>query len=583
MRSLPLQLLSALALFVPSMGRAECHLAKYVELPITMRGARPLVDARIAGKDAQFILDSGAFYSTLSQASAQAYGLRLEPLPATFQLKGINGSSTASLATVRSFELGGVTLPKVDFIVGGTDIGQVGLLGQNFLSVGDVEYDFRHGRVRLLQAKGCKADDLTFWAGSKPVSIIPIEENQGLQNHTIATVMLNGVKLRALFDTGAPSSVLTLSAAKKAGVTPNSPGVVEGGVSMGLGTRSLRTWTATFSRLQIGGESIPNPKIRISEAEIANADMLIGADFFLAHHIYVANSVRKMLMTYEGGTVFGVSSEGASDAEGKPLDFSDRTAQPADPEGFSRRGAARASSGQFDAAIADFDRAIAMAPEEARYLRQRAGARLANHQPLLAATDLDKALTSDPSDAEARQMRATLRLAAHDPDGAAEDIRILDKELPPTSGQRLQLASMADAAGLLDLALANEDQWLKTHPEDAARPTALNGRCWVRAQLNRDLKAAMDDCNAALRARPGTAGYLDSRALVRLRGGDLAGALVDYDAALRSQPRNAWSLYMRSVVKRRTGDSSGAEADRKAALAIAPDVAKRAARIGLAD
>jgi hypothetical protein len=58
---------------------------------------------------------------------------------------------------------------------------------------------------------------------------------------------------------------------------------------------------------------------------------------------------------------------------------------------------------------------------------------------------------------------------------------------------------------------------------------------------------------------------------------------VDYDAALRSQPRNAWSLYMRSVVKRRTGDSSGAEADRKAALAIAPDVAKRAARIGLAD
>lgn len=581
MSRLVLALLSATALILPSAAVAECRISKYLELPVTMRGARAIVSTQMGGKEAQFILDSGAFYSTMSRASAETYGLPLETLPPGFELRGINGSTSAWLTTVRNFNLAGVTLPNIRFLVGGTDTGAVGLLGQNFLSIGDVEYDLRHGLVRLLRPQGCKVDDLAFWAGSRPVSIIPLADHLPQQRKTIATVTLNGVKLRALFDTGAVGSVLTLSAARKAGVTPTSPGVVPAGISTGLGSRSLRTWNATFDRIEIGGESIPHPHIRISEAELTNADMLIGIDFFLSHHIYVANSAGKMLITYEGGRVFGVGSQGASDEQGKPLDLTDRAAAPTDAEGFSRRGAAYASTRQFDDAIAAFDRAIALAPGEARYLRQRAAARLANHQPLLAAQDLDKALAMDPADAEARQMRAALRLGANDPAGAAEDIRMLDKELPAAAAQRLRLAAMADGAGLFDIALANDDEWLKAHPEDAQRPAALNGRCWVRAQLDRDLKAALDDCNAALRARPNFASYLDSRALVRLRQGDLAAALADYDAALRLQPNNAWSLYMRGIARRRAGDVSGAEADRKAALAIAPRIGERAARLGL--
>jgi len=134
---------------------------------------------------------------------------------------------------------------------------------------------------------------------------------------------------------------------------------------------------------------------------------------------------------------------------------------------------------------------------------------------------------------------------------------------------------------LLELSLASDDAWLKAHPEDARRPTALNQRCWVLAQLDRDLKKALDDCNAALHARPNTAGYLDSRGLVRLRLGDFPGALADYNAALSLQPDNAWTLYMRSLVKRKVGDAIGADTDRRAALAIAPHVGERAAKLGI--
>ena len=35
--------------------------------------------------------------------------------------------------------------------------------------------------------------------------------------------------------------------------------------------------------------------------------MLIGADFFLSHRIYVASSQRKLYFTYNGGPVFNLA------------------------------------------------------------------------------------------------------------------------------------------------------------------------------------------------------------------------------------------------------------------------------------
>jgi predicted aspartyl protease len=209
MRAFVLALLSVTTLILSSAVQAECHLGKYFELPVTMRGDRPIVSAQIDGKDAQFILDSGAFFSMLSRASAQAYDLHLSPLPLGFEVGGINGTTSAWLTTVRSFGMTGYTLHDIQFIVGGTDTGQVGMLGQNFLSIGDVEYDLRHGVVRLLRSDGCKVDDLAYWPSSNPVTSISLDKHTLQHNRTVGIVSLNGVKLRAQFDTGAPDSVLT--------------------------------------------------------------------------------------------------------------------------------------------------------------------------------------------------------------------------------------------------------------------------------------------------------------------------------------------------------------------------------------
>lgn len=563
-------------------ANAGCHLTQYLELPVTMVGARPLVNARINGQEARFILDSGAFFSTLSPAAARTYGLKLQSLPMGFTLRGINGSTDASLTTVKAFTVGGATLPNLQFLVGGSDTGQVGLLGQNFLGLFDAEYDLGRGVVRIMKPTDCQVKELAYWPGNGSIAILPIEARSAQQPHIVATVVLNGVKLRAIFDTGAPTSVMSMNAARRAGLTPASPGVTEAGTVTGLGSRVLRTWRGRFSKIEIGGEIIPNPTIRFTDAEFGgNADMLIGVDFFLTHHLYVANAARRMLITYEGGPVFGITPSGARMASGEKLDLTDQAAAPTDAEGYARRGAALLSNRKPAEALADLDKAVALAPTNAHFLRERARARLANRQPLLAAADLDKAVALEPNDIDGRSMRAALKLGAHDPDGAVEDLKVLDRLLPPAANQRLQLAGMADAIAQPELALANYDQWLKSHPGDAARATALNGRCWALGQLGRNLEQALSDCNAALKLRPGVPAYLDSRGLVRLRQNNLPLALADYDAALRITPRNAWTLLMRSVVKARMGDKAGAEADRAAAIGIAPRVTEHAAALGL--
>ena len=568
-------------MLVPAAVYAACKVGKYADIPVTMAGRRPIVTAQINGRDARFILDSGAFFSTIAKANAQEYGLTLREIAPGARLKGIGGDTSLAAATARNFSIAGKPISNIDFAVGGSDTGYAGLIGQNILGIADVEYDPSHGIARLMKGDGCRDANLAYWAGTKPATMVRLEPTGPGQRHTIGNISVNGVAIKAMFDTGAESSMLTLAAARRIGVTTDSPGVTPGGFAVGVGTKRVRAWRARFDKIDIGGEAIGSPWITIADQTLDNADMLIGIDFFLSHRLYVDNSNHRMFVTYEGGPVFGPTVRGAVDSNGAALDLTDKAGEPTDAAGYSRRGAVLASGHKYDAAIADFDKAVAMAPGEGHYLFQRAMAHLANRQPLLSANDLDAAITLAPGDAEARLARAQYRLRTSNAMGALDDLKAADATLAPSSDARMRLAGLYDAADAYEPSLASYDQWLRSHPEDHDRAVAFNGRCWARALLGRDLDKALADCDSALRLRPGEASFLDSRGLVRFRRGELDKAMADYNAAVAAEPRNAWSLYMRNIVERRTGNTAAADFDRTAALAINPRVAMRAQRHGL--
>jgi predicted aspartyl protease len=285
----------------------QCKLAQLGELPVTMRGTRPLVHAGINGSDALFLADSGAFYSTLTTAATASYKLPLQNAPVTFGMQGVGGEAHTRLTVVRTFTIFGQPIPNVDFFVldGGLDTGVAGIIGQNVFRLGDVEYDLAHNVIRIMRSQDCRNTPLAYWAAaeSKPMSVIDIEPPSRYSPHTTGVAYLNGTEIRVLFDTGAVRSILSLQAARRAGVTPDGPGVVSAGAWHGIGPGSGASWIAPFASFRIGDEEIHNTHLRFGDEHLM-VDMLLGADFFLSHHIYVASGQRKLFFTYNGGPVF---------------------------------------------------------------------------------------------------------------------------------------------------------------------------------------------------------------------------------------------------------------------------------------
>lgn len=606
-------------LVVPLLVHAAdgCKLNRLAVLPVTMDGLRPTVEAQINGSPALFTLDSGAFWSMLTPASAQQYQLRLDysRVPG-LHVEGIGGSVKAAITTVKTFTVFKIPLHNVDFIVGGSEPGKgtVGLLGQNILRWADVEYDLAQGSLALLKPEHCKHVDLVYWA--KPgdsYSEMDIEETTAIEPHTTGRVALNGTKVRVQFDTGASTSIVGLRAAASAGLKPGDPGVKPAGYSTGIGRKAIQTWIATFPVLKIGDEEVRNARLRFGD--LGTLDMLLGDDFFLSHRVYVANSQHKLYFTYNGGPVFALNAPGkgpapaaaakpATEGDTAPTDTANSSAEsspepasakasgnpssndaetsPANAADLARRAAAFAARRDFEHALQDFNRACELAPGEASYYYQRALVEFALRQPEPAANDVDRALTLKPDYVEALVIRADYRRRAKkDTAAALADLDAADRVATKEADVRFTLAMLYGRLDHPAQAITQADLWIAVHQQDPRLVQAYNERCWARAVLGQELEQALRDCNAGLRLNPHAPALLDSRGLVNLRSNRFDKAIADYNEALKIDPKIAWSLYGRGIAELRKGMTAPGEADIAAAKALAPHLPELAERIGV--
>jgi predicted aspartyl protease len=314
----------AVALIAPVAAQATCNL-KTIDVPLTMEGQRAILTAKINGHPTRLMLDSGAFYNSLSArfvadqklrpAGAPVLGSRFREAASTV-ISGVGGRDTeAGIVNIPSFEFVGAKFSNIPFIALGR-LGQDsdGILGQNFLHQLDDEYDLKNNMLRLVQPQDCAGVALAYWAAAagQTYSAAPLETTSGLRNQTVAIITINGERMRATFDTGSDTSFITIRAAARAGVRTTDSGVTAAGYSSGIDRDRIKTWVGRFGSIKIGDEEIKNGLLAIGETDASDFDVLIGADFFLAHHVYVANSQRTLYFTYNGGPVFNVQAAQAA-------------------------------------------------------------------------------------------------------------------------------------------------------------------------------------------------------------------------------------------------------------------------------
>jgi tetratricopeptide (TPR) repeat protein/predicted aspartyl protease len=587
---------------MPFLSHAECKRAA-LDLPVTISGTRPLVDAKINHQDVRLLVDSGAFFGMISAAMAEELKVKIGPAPYGLSIRGIGGQTQPSVATAKVFTIANVDIPNVEFLVGGSETGSgsSGLLGQNFLVNWNVEYDLAKGAIRLFKDTDCSKQFLAYWVSQtqQPYTVTNIEKVSPRFPHAIGHAYINGEKISVLFDSGAFKSVLSLKAAARAGVKVDSPGVIDGGLTAGVGRNVVRSYIAPFASFKFAdGEEIKNARLRVADLDIGIADMLIGADFFLSHRIFIANNQGKLYFTYNGGPVFDLRTTSKPDASDQAPEDSARTADakpqepnanpplgvPEDAAALARRGTASAGRGDDEHALSDLTRAVELAPNNPDYLYERAQVLLRRNEPKKALDDFSAALELKPDYIPALLSRAQLRISMRNVPEARADLEVVDRIAAKQADVRFAMAVDYLHADLLPPAIAQFDIWIAAHGDDSRMAVALSARCKARAMLGQDLSTALKDCNAAISrgGKPQNPDFLDNLALVRFRLGDYGKSIGGYDAALKIRPKNAWTLYGRGLAKLKINNRSEGEADIAEAVALAPGVAEAYKKMRLA-
>jgi tetratricopeptide (TPR) repeat protein len=393
-----------------------------------------------------------------------------------------------------------------------------------------------------------------------------------------------------MFDSGAWRSVLTHDAAARVGITPEDDDVVAAGISRGLGKKTSENSLARFDTLDLGGEVIKNARLRIGDLHIGRADMLLGADFFLSHRIYIAAAQDKIYFTYNGGPVFDLrrNQNDAKNAAPPSTTLADAALpvpaasdESMDAASYRRRGAASAGRHDYTAALADLDRAVELDASDAENFYQRGMARWQGGQARPAVKDFDEALKLQPNHIDAMLSRGTLRLRGNDEIAARADFDQALQLAPSDPAIGFRIAEAYQTTGNFAAAIGRLDTWIAAYPKDGRLPSALNARCWSRAMTRKDLELARADCDAALKKGPKNSAVFDSRALVWLQLGKYDEAIDDYQAALKLQPKKASSLYGLGLAEIKKGLKDSGNSNIQQAIEINPSIASFYRRAGL--
>jgi predicted aspartyl protease len=299
----------------------HCRYVKLLTLPLSFKEgeSRPETEGTINGKPARMLVDTGAYRTSLTRSWIETMGLPLRHLDG-YSI-GVGGEAAEYGVLLHELSIGAVHGGRNMFKVfddGTHPMPQNALVGADFLFQRDLEISYAARQLSFFHPQDCDGSFLAYW--NPDASVLPFNSMSSEDTVPEFTVEVNGQKLRAMIDTGAWRTVIDVKAAARAGITPDSPGVISMDDSRGVGHHTARTWSAPFDEIALGAETIKHARLIMMDmwgaalrdspsAETAEwlsqrPEILLGADFLRSHRVLFAMSQRRVYFSYEGGKVF---------------------------------------------------------------------------------------------------------------------------------------------------------------------------------------------------------------------------------------------------------------------------------------
>ncbi len=281
---LPAILAMGLSLLPCQRAQAETASCHSRTIALEVKDGRALVHLAINGQDTNMILDTGASQTVLFGDAPVRLGLPLLP-NLTAQTTSYGQPLTIHFAHAETVAFAGTLARSVDLAALPTTQGDGAVSG--FFAdprLQQASFDLAEGTLHL----ACPPYAAPGWTRQRGVTTVPLET----VSRVFGSGAVKGTAMRVLFDTGSPTSSMTLAAAQRAGISVSG---AADSTAAGLAPGSaLRAWTARVDGLRLGdGEAVAMP-LQIVDKPHANADIIIGLDFFLQHRVWIDRS-RHML------------------------------------------------------------------------------------------------------------------------------------------------------------------------------------------------------------------------------------------------------------------------------------------------
>ncbi len=251
---------------------------------------------------------------------------------------------------------------------------------------------------------------------------------------------------------------------------------------------------------------------------------------------------------------------------------------------YVRRGNQSAGKGHNDAAFADFDKAVGLAPASADALRGRAKSYQAKGEIDRAIADFSKAVDLEPNESESRLGRALAYKEKREWGSAIRDMERVVESDKDAADPYFVLAGIYADKGDSGLALKNYAQSLMLDPMEVEYRTGRAAYCAAHGELD----GAIFDLSYAISVDRSAASAFAQRAGLFARRGDIVRALADFDAAIQIEPKSAGLYLSRAATLAEAGRADAAMTDYDEAVRLAPTtadplLARGAARAGMSN
>ncbi|MBR7746386.1 retroviral-like aspartic protease family protein [Undibacterium baiyunense] len=277
----------------------NCEYKNLSIIPIQFSGSSllPTIEGKINQKAATMLLDTGSGLTYLMPATAENLNLRVgKPTSVAY---GVGGVASRSVTRPDSFEIGAIRSNRPYLFV----LNRMGftpyfdaIVGVDYLLALDMEVDFQAKQVKLYKAKDCTTYPRPDWATNE-VAFLDVDKDDDRPQFRIS---LNGKLMRAIVDTAAKYTTMSLKVAENLGITESSGRLLSPQFAVGVGEGKSQTWKTTIDQIEIGDVIWRNKEVSVGN--LAGGDekapeIILGKDFLLEHRILFSMGSRRLYLS----------------------------------------------------------------------------------------------------------------------------------------------------------------------------------------------------------------------------------------------------------------------------------------------